>query len=69
MPRQAHTITTTELEAWTSGGWSARYRRNLINTLRTVFNFAKLRGYVGSNPALPIELPHAENKPVEEQAI
>ena len=67
MLREAHTITTAELEAWTSGDWTPRYRRNLITTLRTVFNFAKLRGYVGSNPAQAIELPHADDKPVEIQ--
>ncbi|MCX6902819.1 MAG: hypothetical protein NTW03_04960 [Verrucomicrobia bacterium] len=68
MLREVHTITTAELELWASSKeFSARYRRTMIMDARNFFGFAQRRGYVTSNPALALEIPRAQNKPVEIQ--
>lgn len=68
MLRQIHSITAEEIEAWSNEEKrSARTRRNYVTTARTFFNFAQSRGYVGSNPALALELPPPDNNAVEIQ--
>ena len=65
MLRPVHTITSEELEAWANeANVSARTKRNRITNARILFGFALRRGYVGSNPAAPLELPKPENNPV-----
>jgi len=66
MLRPVHTITSDELETWANeGNCGARTKRNRITSARTLFEFALRRGYVSSNPAVALELPPLENKPVE----
>ncbi len=66
MLRPVHKITSEELEEWSNvKGINARTKRNRITSARTFFAFALRRGYVGSNPAIALEFPPMENKPVE----
>lgn len=68
MLRAVHSITAEEIEAWSNrAGHSPRTRRNSITNARIFFSFAKSRGYVSENPALALELPPLDNKPVEIQ--
>jgi integrase len=66
MLRPVHTITAEEIENWANAKeHGTRTRRNSITNARIFFGFAQRRGYTADNPAAAIELPPADNKPVE----
>lgn len=66
MLRAVHTLTSEEIETWANAGnIAARTKRNRITDARIILEFARRRGYIGSNPATALELPPLDNKPVE----
>lgn len=61
--RRVHEISTREIERWVSEGeYSAISRRNDLNALTVVFNFAVRRGYLVVNPASAIDKPSTDER-------
>lgn len=58
------TITAREIDDWLAGqSWGPVTRKNIIQTLRTLFAFASSRAYIVGNPALAVDLPFLPDRP------
>lgn len=64
-PRQAHTISASEIESWLharSGDaprWGPETQKGYLKDVRTLYSFAIERGYAKDNPALSVAMPKA----------
>jgi len=64
--RPLASISGAEIEAWLhSNGWQPVTQRHYLVAVRTLFNFALLRGLVVANPALGVDKPSVPFKPPE----
>ena len=56
-------IAPVQIEQWLNGNaWAAASRRSYLTDVRTLFSFAKNRGYVFENMAARVQLPSFDNK-------
>lgn len=60
-------VTVQDVEGWLNGsGWAAKTMKGYLGDVRTLFNFAVKRGYLGRSPAFAVELPPVDkSKPPE----
>jgi integrase len=57
-------ITAAQIETWLyNQPWNAVTQRNVLRTIRTVFQYAVNRGLIVGNVAMGIDLPTVENEP------
>jgi integrase/recombinase XerC len=59
-------VTPADVEAWLDAlPYAPKTRKNALNDVRSLFNFALRRGMIGFNPAAGVEAPRLTNAPPE----